>query len=400
MTADPAAAKYSVGDEIELTIERIVPRGLGLAFADGLTVFVRLAAPSDRVKVRLDEVRGRTAFGSISEIIEAGPGRRVPPCRHYGICGGCDMQHLTYEAQLAAKASIVEDCLRRLGKIESGPIAIEPGPAELRYRTRARWHVDLAHNAVGYLRFGSHEAVNVTECPVLADELADAMSEIRRDAETGRFLNEKAEVDAASGSDGVSLWSPHLATAVKDVSADIGGLRYEYSAQVFFQGNAGAVPRLVELAIGGLSGTSALDLYCGVGLLTLPLATTFDEVTGVESSRTSVEFARRNADRAGLGNVELRCETAIRYLDAAAGSRPDLVVLDPPRSGTERGVIEALIDVRPKQISYVSCEPSMLARDLRKLLDGGYRIDGITAIDLFPQTHHVETVARLSDMQL
>lgn len=160
------------------------------------------------------------------------------------------------------------------------------------------------------------------------------------------------------------------------------------------------MPRLVELAIGGLSGTSALDLYCGVGLLTLPLATTFDEVTGVESSRTSVEFARRNADRAGLGNVELRCETAIRYLDAAAGSRPDLVVLDPPRSGTERGVIEALIDVRPKQISYVSCEPSMLARDLRKLLDGGYRIDGITAIDLFPQTHHVETVARLSDMQL
>src|SRR6476660_9717815 len=134
---------YSVGDELEVRVEKIVPRGLGLAFAEKLTVFVPLAAPGDRVRVRIHDLKKRTAFGEIVEVLEPSHVRQTPPCPYFGTCGGCDFQQMTYEAQLAAKVGIVRDCLERLGKIQiDGEIGIIPSPKPLEYRSRAKWHVD------------------------------------------------------------------------------------------------------------------------------------------------------------------------------------------------------------------------------------------------------------------
>ncbi|HCA59000.1 MAG TPA: class I SAM-dependent RNA methyltransferase, partial [Blastocatellia bacterium] len=163
----------------------------------------------------------------------------------------------------------------------------------------------------------------------------------------------------------------------------------------FFQGNRFQIERLVATTIGDESGSLALDLYSGVGLFTLPLARRFERVIGVEESRFAVEFANRNAETAGLGNVEFVAEPVRRFLAESDLAGVDLVLLDPPRAGTEADTIMNLIALNPRVVSYVSCEPSVLARDLKRFVESGYRIEKITAIDLFPQTHHVETIARL-----
>ncbi len=182
----------------------------------------------------------------------------------------------------------------------------------------------------------------------------------------------------------------------KDISFTAGDFKYSYSAQSFFQGNQSLIEQLLETALSGASGERALDLYCGVGLFTLPLAKKFSQVIGVEGNERAIEFATRNAENARLENVSFAAESVGEFLAGHQLDGTDFVLLDPPRTGTEKDVINKIIKLRPQNISYVACDPSMLARDLRQLIDGGYMIVSITALDLFPQTHHVETVVRLS----
>ncbi|HMT07430.1 MAG TPA: RsmD family RNA methyltransferase, partial [Pyrinomonadaceae bacterium] len=173
------------------------------------------------------------------------------------------------------------------------------------------------------------------------------------------------------------------------------GIEYAFSARNFFQGNQSMIGELMRLATESLSGETALDLYCGVGLFALPLARSFENVIGVEEDGEAVKFAKQNKARASMPNVEFK-RSGVRDFLRDHNGKPELVLLDPPRSGAEPGVIAAISKLRPTTIVYVSCEPSILARDLRELLDAGYKIDSLTGVDLFPQTHHVETVVRLS----
>jgi tRNA/tmRNA/rRNA uracil-C5-methylase (TrmA/RlmC/RlmD family) len=169
-----------------------------------------------------------------------------------------------------------------------------------------------------------------------------------------------------------------------------------FNAQSFFQGNRYLIDRLVETAIGDARGSTALDLYSGVGLFTLPLARRFEKVTAVEDHPLAIGFAHRNVDNAGLSNVKIVRKPVGKYLGEHRPAEIDFALLDPPRFGTEKKTVLDLIRLRPKIVSYVSCDAAVLARDLRRFLDGGYSIESITAIDLFPQTHHVETVVRLA----
>ncbi|HUR97765.1 MAG TPA: RsmD family RNA methyltransferase, partial [Pyrinomonadaceae bacterium] len=168
-----------------------------------------------------------------------------------------------------------------------------------------------------------------------------------------------------------------------------------FAAHSFFQGNKYLIETLIETAIGDAAGEHALDLYSGVGLFTLPLARRFKRVTAVEDYFPAVDFALENIAKAGLQNVEVVRKPVGQFLGGGARAKIDFVLLDPPRSGTEKKTVLDLIKLRPKIVSYVSCDPSVLARDLRRFLDGGYQIESITALDLFPQTHHVETIVRL-----
>lgn len=394
---NPLSIEYKTGDVLKVTVEKIVPRGLGLAFAEKLTVFVPLSAPGDRLSVRLAEVKGRTAFAEIEEIIEPSASRVEPPCKYFGICGGCDFQQLSYESQLAAKVDIIKDSLHRIGKIEfDGDIAILPSPKPFGYRSRAQWHLDTRNRKIGYFKRGTHEVIDVDHCPILDPVLDETLTELRADLDWGSFWAEEAVIEAAVGSnEDISLNSTELPEPAA-IAFEVAGERYAFDAASFFQGNASLVEKLIETAIGGAEGKHALDLYCGVGLFSLPLARQFVNVTGVEGSEHAVGFAQQNAANDGLENLRFFQNGVGEFLSARDVGATDFVLLDPPRAGTEKGVIEKIIKLRPARISYVSCDPAILARDLRILVDGGYAVGSITALDLFPQTHHVETVVRLN----
>jgi 23S rRNA (uracil1939-C5)-methyltransferase len=381
---------------IDVAIQKIVPGGYGLAFAEGLTIFVSLAAAGDKLRVRLREKKGKVAFAEIVEILEPSSDRQAPPCPYFGRCGGCDFQQMNYAAQLAAKVGIVRDSLQRIGKIDyENEIPIIASPDDLNYRVRAQWHVDSRRQKLGYFRRHSHDVIDVENCPILAPALKEKLADVRRNIVWEQFWAEKPEIEAATGGAGVSVYSSELIEPTDEIFFAANGEKYYFDARSFFQGNRFLIEDLTRAAIGGAEGEAALDLFCGVGLFTLPLARKFKKVFGVEANEKAIEFAQKNAEHARLSNIEFAAETVDDFLRQNDLPKIDFVLLDPPRAGAEKETIYALLRLKPRQISYVSCDPSTLARDLR-LLTTDYKIESITAVDLFPQTHHVETVVRLN----
>lgn len=391
------SSKLKIGELLDVAIERIVPRGFGIAFAEGLTIFVALAAAGDRARVRITEMKGSVAFAEIEEIVSPSPERIVPPCVYFGTCGGCDFQQMNYTAQLNAKVAIVRDCLHRIGKIEFEDIKIIPSPVEFGYRSRAQWHIDAGKKQIGYYRRNSRDLVDIERCIVLDPSLQRELEKLRSNLEWENIWSPKAQIDAAVGDDGkVSVYSGELFPDPAEISFSSGEDTFHYSAKSFFQGNQHLIPALLETALSGADGKTALDLYCGAGLFTLPLARWFESVIGVEENPAAVRSGQKNADASRLTNIKFLTENVRRFVARGEVGNVDFVLLDPPRFGTEKDTVQNIIEMNAKQVSYVACEPSVLARDLKRFVENGYRIDSITALDLFPQTHHVETVARLS----
>ena len=375
-----------------------MPNGFGLAFAENLTVFVPLSAKGDRLRVRIKQLKGKTAFAEIVEILKSSSDRTEPRCPYFGRCGGCNFQQMTYAAQLEAKVGIVRDCLTRIGKINYEPeIPIVASPRDYEYRSRASWHLDSREKRFGYFQRKSHDIIDVETCPILVPELEQTLKSFRENPPWESFWSKVVEVEAATAGGETSVYSAEIIEPTKEISFAANGEKYFYDAMSFFQGNSFLIESLIEIALRSASGKVALDLYCGVGLFTLPLAGKFETVVGVEGSEQAINFAEKNAENAQLSNIKFHSEDVSDWLKENAKDLKnlDFVLLDPPRAGTEKETIENLLCLKPKQISYVSCEPSTLARDLKVLCDNGYSIDSITALDLFPQTHHVETVVRL-----
>ena len=382
--------------ELEVEVERILPGGMGLAHAGGKTVFVSLAAPGDRVRVKVEREQGNVLFASIEEIITPSPLRVEPPCPYFGRCGGCDFQQLTYETQLAAKSEIIRDCLHRIARLENVPeIVVTPSPDDWRYRMRAMWQIDQEQRAIGYYERGSRRVCDVVDCAVLRPELQAKLEEVRGTGWT-QFPPDLKHLDVVAGEEGVSFAPPFADFETRKLSLSVRGEVYHYNAEAFFQINPSLLGPLIEFALGDASGASALDLYSGVGLFTLPLSRQFDRVTAVEANPVAVRFARRNLQYADLSNARVIAAGVAEWLRSAPVRDIDFILLDPPRAGAESAVIKGILDLHPRQISYVSCDPATLARDLRKLVSGGYTIHSIRGFDLFPQTHHVETVVRLT----
>lgn len=379
-----------------MKIEKIVPNGFGLAFGEKLTLFVPLSATGDELNVQIVKIQGRTAFAEIVEILKPSADRTKPECSYFGTCGGCNFQHLNYGAQLDAKIAILKDCMTRIGKIDfAGEISFVPSPREYNYRARAGWHLDAENKYIGYYKRRSHTVIDAKECPILVPELEKKLNELRKTIEWRDFNGKRPLIEAAAANGKVSVYSPDILEPTEEICFQANGERYFYDAAGFFQGNNLLVEKLVETATEGASGEFALDLYCGVGLFTVGLARKFEKVFGIEENKRAVELAEKNIEQARLENVRFFDYSVGDFL-AQDSDAIDFALLDPPRSGTEDTTIEKLIALKPREISYVACEPSMLARDLRKLLDADYSIDSITALDLFPQTHHVETVVRMS----
>jgi tRNA/tmRNA/rRNA uracil-C5-methylase (TrmA/RlmC/RlmD family) len=383
----------------EVEIERLLPGGVGLAHAEGLTLFVSLAAPGDVVRVRIDRIQGKVGFASVVEIIRPSPSRVEPPCPYFGLCGGCDFQQMNYEAQLNTKVEIIRDCLHRIARID-GPIdiPIHASPDQWRYRARAMWQIDATNRKLGYFVRGSRDVCDVEYCAVLVPSLQETLEKVRAETSSNLATPLPRNIEVVAADDGISMMPPVDGFTTREVTRVVGDEIYFFDAEAFFQTNHVLLGPLIAEAIGEARGRIAIDLYCGVGLFTLPLARRFEQVIAVEANHNAARFARRNLDSAALNNSEVVTLDVGEWLQYYRSFEPiDILLLDPPRTGAENKVIAGIVGLRPQRIVYVSCDPATLARDLKKLTAEGYRVDKITAFDMFPQTHHVEMVVHLSD---
>jgi len=404
-TADHLQHQVAVDEFHDVTIEKLVYGGDGLAHIGTQAVFVPFAAVGDLLRIRITEVERNYARGVIDQVISPASARRTPPCANFGVCGGCQLQHLEYQSQLEAKAGFVRESLRRLGNIEwEGEIDIRSA-SEFGYRSRAEIKVAREENGqarIGYFRAATQDVCEVTDClnllPAVNRELQRLHTEpslIPSDA-TRIFLtagDEEVIVTPATGEDSRMEELDALGTAHQRIA----GMNYEFGVRSFFQGNRQLIEELLEVAIGGAQGAFAVDLYAGVGLFSLQLARVFEQVCAVEGNRAAANHGIENARANGVNNLwfePISVESWLKYKSPEL-PRPDLVLMDPPRAGAGQQVIERLAAFAPSSLAYVSCDPSTLARDLRLLLDYDYRINSITVLDMFPQTYHVETVVRM-----
>lgn len=363
--------------------------------ASGRVLFVRGAAPGDLVRARVVELHKRFARAEIAELVRPSALRTEPRCAVHGECGGCGWQQIAYAAQLDAKRAILRDALARVAGVAldelTPPVEIVPSPEPYGTRTRARllWR----DGRVGYRRGRSHELVATSQCPILAPPLARALAELAAHPPRGG-----GELELACGDGrGVSISGARvpgfekraitLATRGGEVTVSPGG---------FFQAHATLRNALADAVLAHAGrGARALELHAGAGFFTLALATQFAELVAVESEPRAADDLRANLARAGRANVRVLAERAARALKSAEVVRlaPEVVVLDPPRTGIGEGEAAALAKLRARRIVYVSCDPATLARDLRVLLASGYRLAICQGFDLFPQTPHVEAVA-------
>ncbi len=387
----------SVGDVVEVTTERLAFGGDAVARHEGLAIFVPFAAPGERLRIRITERKKNFARGVIEEILVPSSARRAPPCRYFGECGGCQLQHLTYDEQLKAKSGFVRDALARIGRIPWDREIEIRSAAEFGYRSRAQVKIesDSDHLRIGFNHAASHAVCDVESCPVLAPELDRALQSLRSSlASSDRGFKQPAEVEMALGQEGISFEPELVGFFGAPVSQKIGDTTYSFGASTFFQVNYLLLEDFLKEATANYSGNFAVDLYAGVGLFTLQLARAFDRVVGVESDPRAAHFAKQNIAANKVTNVEIHNSRVESWLKGS-NTQPDLILLDPPRAGAAEAIDE-IVKLKPAHIAYVSCDPATLARDLRKLVDARYKLSSVVAFDLFPQTYHVETVAKLT----
>ncbi|MCB1055997.1 MAG: class I SAM-dependent RNA methyltransferase [Acidobacteria bacterium] len=387
-----AAARLATVDELELAIDQLVGGGDGLGRFDGIPIFVARSAPGDRLRVRLVERRPDYARAEIVEILEPGAGRREPPCPYFAECGGCDLQHLDDALQTRLKAEALKETLHRIGRFETLPKIRVRAAQPWSYRLRTQLHTEASEDGVriGYHARGSNRLVPVDRCPVLVPELEGQLLTL------AARLPEKPprRLDLAAGDGGAVTTAPVVEGLPHGpVETRVGDLVYTYDARCFFQGHRGLLSALVEETVGAFEGELAYDLYSGAGLFSLPLARRYSRVVAVEADRVAVRYAKNNARRNRIANVEAVSQAVERWVGRIE-SGADRVVVDPPRTGLSLEVRRALTTKRPRRVTYVSCHGAALARDLRAMREH-YRLDSLTVLDLFPQTGHLETVAQL-----
>lgn len=393
-----------------LRIEKLVHGGLGLARWEGRIVLAGYVLPGETVRVRVEAERTGWVEGRPEEVLQAAPGRVPPPCPYFARCGGCRLQHADYALQVELKRAVLLESLRRLGQIEPpGETAVVTSPPWA-YRNRAQFHLD--GRRIGYFEAGGRRLCPVSHCPIVSPAINQALQtliEMLPDPRFPRFLrsvelftNEaqlQINVTACEGARAPARrffdWCAQRIPGTIQGALDyqVGPDSYRVGYRSFFQVNRFLIEELMRCAIEDAQGDSALDLYAGVGLFSLPLARRFARVTAVESNPWAARDLEFNAARAGL-TVEVRALSTEQYL-AGLSRAPDFVLADPPRAGLGKPVVTQLLRLRPPRLTIVACDPATLARDVGLLAAGGYRLTKLTLVDLFPQTHHLEAVAAL-----
>ena len=438
----------------ETEITDYTAEGQGVAHIEGCAVFVPNAIAGERVRLQVTLVRKTWAAGKITEILEKSPHRVNRACPVAKLCGGCDFWHMDYDEECRLKAERVKNCLNRIGGERLELVPILGAPTCEGYRNKAQYPVACKKGRAyaGFFRAGTHEVIENDRCRILPEE-TDRVKKIvidyvnsnhvpvydeqthrgllrhiyvRRGAVSGQLLVclvlngdglpkvqrliealkavpgfttlvlsiNTRQGNAVLGDKFVTLYGPGF------IEDTLCGLSFRLSARSFYQVNHYQAQRLYETAI-DLAGITkddlVLDLYCGVGTITLAMAGRAGKVLGVEVVPQAIEDARDNARRNGIENAEFFCadagEAALRL--EKEGIHPDIITVDPPRKGLNSDAIEAISRMSPKRLVYVSCDPATLARDVALLKERGFRVEKVVAADLFPKCSHIESIALL-----
>ncbi len=439
----------------EALVTDYTAEGQGIAHIEGITVFIPNAIAGERVRVRIEAVRKTWAAGKITELLEKSPHRVNRQCPVAKLCGGCDFWHMDYAEETRLKAARVRDCLNRLAGEKLDEVPILAAPDCRGYRNKAQYPVASKKGRAyaGFFRAGTHDVVENSRCLILpqeTDQVKDAVIDhvnqfrvpvydetahtgllrhiyVRRGAVSGQILvclavngrtlphapelverlkkipgfatlvlsvNTK-KGNAVLGDEFITLYGPGF------IEDTLCGLNFRLSPRSFYQVNHAQAQRLYQAAI-QLADISkedlVLDLYCGVGTITLAMASAAGKVMGVEVVPQAIEDAKDNAVRNGIGNAEFFCGDAGEAALAleAKGIHPDVITVDPPRKGLNADTIEAITRMSPRRLVYVSCDPATLARDLALLKQRGFRVEKAMAADLFPRCSHVESICLLT----
>lgn len=443
-------------DYIDVEFEDLTHDGAGVAKVEGYPLFVPNGLPKEKAKIKVIKLNKGYGFGKIVEIYGESPYRVDPACPIYKECGGCQLQHLSYEGQLKAKEKQVRDVLERIGKLENvkvHPVLGMENP--WRYRNKAQVPVGEQEGGLigGFYQQRSHQIINMKECIIQQeknDEVVQTVINICSRYGVRAYDESRAKGDLrhimaryglVTGEVMVVLITrtndllhknkiieeivsriPGVKSIVQNVNPKktnvifgdetkvlwgeeviydfIGDIKFAISARSFYQVNPEQTKALYEKALeyAELSGTeNVIDAYCGIGTISLFLAQKAKKVFGVEIVPEAIEDAKRNAQLNGISNADFAVGEAEVVIPKwyEEGNVADVFVVDPPRKGCDEALLQTIIDMKPKKVVYVSCNPGTLARDLRILEDGGYKTVEVQPVDMFPQTMHVETVAKL-----
>ena len=386
------------GDRVTLTLTSWGRLGEAMADFDGYNVFVAGGIPGERVVAEVVKVHRKYVSAKVVDVLEASPDRVEPPCPYYGECTGCQWQHLSYDAQLKTKHEKVTDALQRVGELADPPVSeVRPSPDQLGYRNHARFTINR-DGALGFINRETRQFVRIDKCLLMHQGVNDLLEELQD------HCGETTQLSIRAGKySGDFLIQPYLVhpeigvlTGQKRYTESVAGQDFLVSSPSFFQVNVEQASAAADVVRDRLHLTAAdvlLDAYTGVGTFAILLAPSVKRVIAVEESSAAVADAKQNAgDLQNLEFVLGRTEDVLRNLPV----KPDVVVLDPPRSGCQPRALESLIEMAPSRVAYVSCDAETLGRDLKILCQGGYRLDEVAPLDMFPQTHHVECVALLS----
>lgn len=399
--------------------------GFSIGRYNNRVVLIKGAIPGESVEVAIEEDKKDYSIASVIKIIEPSPDRIEPGCKLFGLCGSCHLQHIAYKRQIRLKEQVLQDCLKRLGKIEtelSQPLASQN---PWKYRFRAQFKVGTGK--IGFFKEKTEKIVHVERCPLMVDEINDYLRKtdemLKNSAD---FTKDISEISISYGDAAAALIkisSKHTATDCNKLAAmflntgfggiciedsnkrllryknqhitlELEGLKYTVSPMSFFQSNwrlNQALVKFIRDSLQKLNGKRVLDLYSGAGNFSLPAALDADEVIAVEENPYAVKDGRRNLKINGIKNCRFIHSSAETF---QTNEKFNIFLLDPPRHGLTNKTINNILTMMPEQIVYVSCNPATLARDLKRLL-GKYEIGSIRLIDFFPQTYHIESLVFL-----
>lgn len=389
------AKPFSYHQEIDIKIETLTNRGLGLARVDNWVVMVPFVIPGERVKVRVYRNYSNYSEADLVEVLEPSPKRVTSACSLFGACGGCQYQHIAYEEQLRWKQTQVKELFKQMADIEFPIESTIGSPKEYNYRSKITPHYPKPGEGkfpIGFLKQGTRQTiVDVPQCPIAMEGINKALP-VERD----NLFNAKKKKRKG----GTLLLRQTLEGVTTDnnaiVSERVGKVVFQFPAGEFFQNNPFILPLLVDFVIEEAESADAkylIDAYCGVGMFALCGSKDFEKCMGIEVNANAIKWANANARINQITNCEfLIGEAQDIFSDISFPSEDCALVIDPPRKGCDTAFIEQVAKFKPKRLVYVSCEPSTQVRDVKGFLAAGYKITKIQPFDLFPQTRHIENV--------